>query len=230
GNDPSFSAYTENSAIECIALKAAFLLPLLLLQKPYRRSKAKDHLPALEHRFALWNDGEFMDLLSEGEEIQRKLSGGARRISGPYLCSSFSKLMLEGKVRGALKLLNNAGSSAGLPLLPSARVSGSDPPVLVKDMLINTPASDHEPLCFEFSQIDGGLIRNCFLKMNMGAAGPSGRVLINTYRDDFSLFLGDESIPSREGTTQGDPLAMAMFALATVHAQELEHGPVLIQA
>uniref|UniRef100_A0A1X7SJU7 Uncharacterized protein n=1 Tax=Amphimedon queenslandica TaxID=400682 RepID=A0A1X7SJU7_AMPQE len=99
--------------------------------------------------------------------------------------------MLEGKVRGALKLLNNAGSSAGLPLLPSARVSGSDPPVLVKDMLISkhpapspfspshclltdTPASDHEPLCFEFSQIDGGLIRNCFLKMNMGAAGPSG--------------------------------------------------------
>ena len=373
-----FRAYAENSALECMALKAAFLLPLLLLQKPHRRSKAKDHLPALEHRFALWNDGAFMELLNEGEKIQRKLSGGACRTNRSDLCSSFSKLMSEGKVRGALRLLNNTGSSAGLPLLPSATVPGSDPPVSVKDILIDkhpppspfspshchTPAPDHEPLGFEFSQIDGGLIRNCFLKMSMGAAGPSGmdvahwrkvcssfakesadlcdaiacvthkicssyvdpvgisalvacrlialdkdpgvrpigigevvrrvmskailgvlkseilevagsrqmcagqdspcesivhslrslfdsgsvdgllivvasnafnalnrslalrnilalcpslgRVLINTYRVDVSLFVGDETIPSREGTTQGDPLAMAMFALATV--------------
>ena len=42
------------------------------------------------------------------------------------------------------------------------------------------------------------------------------RVLINTYRSDANLFVGGETILSQEGTTQGDPLAMAMYALALV--------------
>ena len=39
---------------------------------------------------------------------------------------------------------------------------------------------------------------------------------INTYRHESSLYIGGEIIPSREGSTQGDPLAMPMFALATL--------------
>ena len=42
------------------------------------------------------------------------------------------------------------------------------------------------------------------------------RILINTYRNDAKLFVGGETILSQEGTTQGDPLAMAMYALALV--------------
>ena len=37
-----FRSYSENSAMECIALKAVFLLHLLVLQKPHRQSKSKD--------------------------------------------------------------------------------------------------------------------------------------------------------------------------------------------
>ncbi|MDA8003174.1 MAG: hypothetical protein MPL62_17965, partial [Alphaproteobacteria bacterium] len=40
--------------------------------------------------------------------------------------------------------------------------------------------------------------------------------LINCYRNDAHLFVGGEVISSSEGTTQGDPLAMAMFATATI--------------
>ena len=40
------------------------------------------------------------------------------------------------------------------------------------------------------------------------------KIIINTYRDYSKLFVGGESIPSQEGTTQGDPLAMAMYAVA----------------
>ena len=47
-----------------------------------------------------------------------------------------------------------------------------------------------------------------------GHSCPSlGRVLVNTYRDGISLFVGGETIMSLEGTTQGDPMAMAMYAL-----------------
>ena len=42
------------------------------------------------------------------------------------------------------------------------------------------------------------------------------RILINTYHSDPKLFVGGETILSQEGTTQGDPLAMAMYALALV--------------
>ena len=33
------------------------------------------------------------------------------------------------------------------------------------------------------------------------------------YRSDAELFVGEETIFSREGTTQGDPLSMAVYAL-----------------
>ena len=41
-------------------------------------------------------------------------------------------------------------------------------------------------------------------------------VLINTYRSEAKLFIGGEHILSQEGTTQGDPLAMSMYAIATL--------------
>ena len=41
-------------------------------------------------------------------------------------------------------------------------------------------------------------------------------ILINSYRSNIDLFVDGEVIPSQEGTTQGDPLAMAMYGLATI--------------
>ena len=38
-------------------------------------------------------------------------------------------------------------------------------------------------------------------------------VLINTYREDVPLFVDNHCIYSSEGTTQGDPLAMAMYSI-----------------
>ena len=43
---------------------------------------------------------------------------------------------------------------------------------------------------------------------------PLSKILTNTYRDDIDLFIDGETIYSQEGTTQGDPLAMAMYAIA----------------
>ena len=41
-------------------------------------------------------------------------------------------------------------------------------------------------------------------------------VLINTYRSDVNLFIGGKTLLSEKGTTQGDSLAMLMYALGTV--------------
>ena len=42
------------------------------------------------------------------------------------------------------------------------------------------------------------------------------KALINTHRADTQLFVDGESILSQEGTTQGDPLTMAMYAICTL--------------
>ena len=66
---------------------------------------------------------------------------------------------------------------------------------------------------------------NAFNSLNRAAAlhnipricPAAGRIFINTYQADIPLYLnGGEVIYSREGTCQGDPLAMAFYALATV--------------
>ena len=40
--------------------------------------------------------------------------------------------------------------------------------------------------------------------------------LINTYRAPSDLYMDGDVLLSQEGTTQGDPLAMSMYALATI--------------
>ena len=52
---------------------------------------------------------------------------------------------------------------------------------------------------------------------NVLALCPSiATVLVNTYRRPTELFVDGQTLYSREGTTQGDPLSMAFYALATV--------------
>ena len=41
-------------------------------------------------------------------------------------------------------------------------------------------------------------------------------LLINSYQNLTELFIDGDIIPSQEGTTQGNPLAMAMYRLATI--------------
>ena len=57
---------------------------------------------------------------------------------------------------------------------------------------------------------DVALINTCHLCPSLS------NILINTYRSDVPLFIDSEVIWSREGTTQGDPLAMPMFAIGVV--------------
>uniref|UniRef100_A0A1X7V3G7 Uncharacterized protein n=1 Tax=Amphimedon queenslandica TaxID=400682 RepID=A0A1X7V3G7_AMPQE len=65
---------------------------------------------------------------------------------------------------------------------------------------------------------------NAFNSLNRGVAMRNilticpafARIIINIYHTDTNLFIGDQTIFSYEGTTQGDPSAMSIYALATV--------------
>ena len=53
-----FRAYAVGSALECVALKAALIMPVLLLQRPHVKSKGSDHTRHLTYRLSLWNKGD----------------------------------------------------------------------------------------------------------------------------------------------------------------------------
>ncbi len=57
---------------------------------------------------------------------------------------------------------------------------------------------------------------NVFNTLNRKKCPSLAKVLINTYRHNPQLFVDGEAILSQEGTTQGDPLAMTMYAIGTL--------------
>ena len=62
-----------------------------------------------------WKDGNLDDLLKEGQTIQQHLHKPTRdQRSEEQLARSFSKLMIEGKVRAALRLI--AQQEGGAPM------------------------------------------------------------------------------------------------------------------
>ena len=63
--------------------------------------------------------------------------------------------------------------------------------------------------CNAFSSLN----RETALQNLLYLCPPLAKILINTYRDDIQLFIDGDTLLSQEGTIQGDPLAMAMYAV-----------------
>ena len=68
--------------------------------------------------------------------------------------------------------------------------------------------------------VDASNAFNCLNRqvklLNRGTVCPAlSHILINTYCNNSQLFIDGQCILPKEGTTQGDPLAMAMYAIGT---------------
>ena len=185
-----FEAFAQSTAMECVALKAAMTAPTLLLQKPSRKSKSKEHSQCLNRRLKLWAEGRINDLVLEGRTIQKYLPKNRSSDSEESrLAQRFAQLMTTGKIQAALRLLSE--DSANSLLEPSESVE--DPEGLrktVKELLvskhpegrsydINSSIPDNEiisptnPHPILFDQINESTIRFAALRTK-GGAGPSG--------------------------------------------------------
>ena len=96
--------WTDDSLLENIALKVIHNMLALLLQKPNKNSKAKDHVAALERRL---ENGNIIKLLNEEQSIQERLPTGETPKDIAKISVKFKELMQKGNVNGALKLLTN---------------------------------------------------------------------------------------------------------------------------
>ena len=97
-------------------MKAVMMMPSLLLQKPSKESKSKDHLEALERRMKLWQSGDLLELLQESLTIQRNLKSVKGSKAVAQISKKFVEEMQKGNVNGALKLLTDNMDHGILPL------------------------------------------------------------------------------------------------------------------
>ena len=89
-----YLAHGSASTLEAVALKAATVLPILLLQEPSKKSKTKDHTKCLERRLASWSNGNLEELVREGGTLQQRLPRDRSAGANTNLARSFANLML----------------------------------------------------------------------------------------------------------------------------------------
>ena len=75
-----FNDWNNGANSQNIALKAAFLLLAVGLQKPSPKSRAKEHQELLSKRLVQWKEGEINKLLHEGRIIQRRIGNSDLQI------------------------------------------------------------------------------------------------------------------------------------------------------
>ncbi len=180
-----YGAFAAASALETVALKAAIVMPQLLLQKPHQKSKTKEHITCLKRRLELWKDGDLTSLLNEASTTQYRLEKSFRqRKTTNNPARQFADLIFRGKIKQALEMLSKNGTGGVLRLEDT--ISTNDTTRSVKETL----KSKHPPsqpaaqdVCAQgnppqvhpitYDAINATLIRSVALQAR-GACGPSG--------------------------------------------------------
>ena len=99
------SFYNNETELESVALKALIVFAPLILQKPAKNSKRKEHISHVERRLCMWKNGEFEDLINEGKAIQRRIVS-SRKTKQRSITKTCTNLILQGKIKAACKLMN----------------------------------------------------------------------------------------------------------------------------
>ena len=237
-----YRAFASASALESVALKAATVLPLLLLQKPHKTSKAKEHAACLERRLTLWKEGNLNKLLLECRAIQHRLPKVSTPRPTENIARSFADLMFAGKCKAALDLLSNTGEGGILHLDDHIDPSTSDSPT-VREVLVSkhprgqtahvncillTPPQEVHPIVFE--SIDATAIRSAATNIT-GSAGPSGldahgwRRLCTSFKGASSDLCHSLALVARRiCTSYVDPKSLSPFLACRLIALDKNPG------
>ena len=113
----------------------------------------------------------------------------------------------------AMALSNDIQEAAGPLQVCAGHLSGCEAAVHAMQEVFQAPSTEGVILV-DASNAFNSLNRETALRNILHLCPPLAKVLINTYRDNVKLFIDGDTLLSQEGTTQGDPLAMAMYAIA----------------
>ena len=151
------------------------VLLTLILQKPSATSKSKEHSETMERRLALWKQGDIDLLLKEVRFFQGRFVNSKKPRKVEDVSKAFSKLVLQGKLTAAMKLLDNESSFGLLHLSPDVLQGLQDKHPQAADIaeesLLYGPIDYIPPNVYDL--IDEESIYNSASKTK-GSAGPSG--------------------------------------------------------
>ena len=238
-----FRAYASGSALECVAMKAIMVMPVLLLQRPHRRSRNDDNIVHLNRRMDLWSRGDIDGLINEGRGLQRVLnstkSSRAAKTVRDNTAWRFSELMMSGRVKDALHLLSEDKCGGPLPMTSSVmdallakhpKKQEPVPSTLVGDSSVSILA----PHPIVFDQLDAICICRAVLKTS-GAASPSGLdaaawhcMCTSFQRASTDLCYVLSAVARRLCTTFVDPAGLATFVSCRLIALDKCPGVRLI--
>ena len=206
--------FNNDTPLQSIALKVYMVLPSLLLQKPSRKSKAKQHSAKLSQRLTLWKEGQIDILLHEGKAIQRQLQRKPRLKE--EITKIFSRLMPQGK------FLESEAQAGGILPLNDEILQGlyekHPPPKDIKPFSLLYGPIDDVPSTY-FKSIDEELIQKAATATH-GAAGPSKldadqyqRMLCSRNFKTEGLVLRNEiaTLAKKLATENLDPIAIESY-------------------
>ena len=110
-------------------------------------------------------------------------------------------------------LRDNIQDAAGSLQLCAGQLSGCEAAVHSMYKVFQSPETE-AAILVDASNDFNSLNRQVALRNIQQLCPPLSMILTNTYRENIDLFIDGETIYSQEGTTQGDPLAIAMYAIA----------------
>ncbi|XP_057301658.1 uncharacterized protein LOC130636080 [Hydractinia symbiolongicarpus] len=167
--------WIADSPMKPISLKALHVMPSLLLQKPSKKSKSKDHTKALERRLTLWENGELLKLFDEAVAIQERLQPPNPKSDISSISKKFRLFMQKGNINSALRLLTDNMTQGILPLndetLLLLEQKHPDQGNLSEDTLIDQPSQRIHDIVFDIIDEDMVLKAATYTK---GGSGPSG--------------------------------------------------------
>ena len=105
--------------------------------------------------------------------------------------------------------------AAGTTQLCASQEAGCEASIHAMQKIF-TDEGNEGALLVEASNAFNQLNRKVVLRNIFSMCPTTATVMIDTYRVDAELFVDNKTLYSRKGTTQGNPLAMASYALATV--------------
>ena len=147
----------------------------VILQKPLATSKSKEHSVAVERRLALWRQGDLNMPKQEIRFIQDRFVNSERSRSFEDISKTFAKLVFQGKLTAAIKLLDKESSSAFLNLseevLAQLKERHPLPAEIEEECLLHGPVDPVPPGIYDL--ISEQSIFDSALKTKV-SAGPSG--------------------------------------------------------
>ena len=111
--------FNYNTAWKNHALSLVHIYVPMMLQKPSKRSKARDNAKYLSKRLNLWHGGKLNQIMQELREIQKRIKIKVDKNIDEKK-KAFCRFMLQGKVAKAVQFIDN-GEGATQGVLPATK-------------------------------------------------------------------------------------------------------------